>query len=188
MLEKILLQLQQSLGRDAVDRALQIISEMVNFVKEDLMDYITHKYATFFARRLLQLLSGQLKAGSKDRTSEKKLDIADKVKRIQQNSENATLADAPRNQTPHANAEPDEEVPPEFEKHVHSIVKEVCGHGFDTATLVSLQRSIYASPFLQMLLKAVPDMYEPVFSFIMFIEILERKFNVLELVASQLRM
>lgn len=156
VLEKVLVQLQHALGGDEPEKALRIVAEMVNLVKEDLIDYITHKFATFFARRLLQLLTGQLSTAALQKGSEKKQDIADKVKLIQQNSEKSGLEDG-AGKCPQSEAGEDLAFKAEFEAHLHSFVQEVCGHGFDTATLISLQRSMYGSPFLQALLRAVTD-------------------------------
>ena len=161
MLEKVLLQLQLALGGDDPEKMLRIIAEMVILVKEDLIDYITHKFATFFARSLLQLLTGQLSAAALQSGSEKKPDIADKVKLIHKNSENASGPEG-MGKGPQNLAGQDMAFKEEFEGHLHTFVQEVCGHGFDTATLVSLQRSMYGSPFLQALLRGVTDKCDPV--------------------------
>lgn len=160
VLEKLLLQLQHALCGDEPEKALKIVGEMISLLKEDLIDYITHKFATFFARRLLQLLTGQLSAAALESGSEKKQDIADKVKLIQQNSENAALADGSGKAAQNQAAGQELAFQAEFEQHLHTLVQEVCGHGMDAATLFSLQRSTYASPFLQALLPAVTDKYE----------------------------
>lgn len=162
VLEKLLLQLQHALCGDEPSKALQIVSKMVQLVKEDLVDYITHKFATFFARRLLHLLTGQLSSSTLKNDSEKKLDISDKVKLIQHNSEAASVADGSGKGAAQSHAGNDVLLfHTELQQHLHSIVQEVCGHGFDSATLINLQRSTYASPFLQALVRAVSDKCAP---------------------------
>jgi hypothetical protein len=159
-LEKLLLQLQHALHGDETTRTLQIVGNMVNLVKEDLIDYITHKYATFFARRLLQLLTGELSSSALEKASaEKKLDIADKIKLIQQNSESATGSHECAQGTVQVQHHGTDEVGcrEELTVHLHSLAQEVCGLGIDSNTLMSLQRCSYASPFLQALLRAVTD-------------------------------
>jgi hypothetical protein len=160
VLEKLLLQVAAvlSAGEEA-DQALGIVTHMVELLKEDLLDYITHKFATFFARRLLQLLTGQLGAAtvSSGITTVKKVEMADKIRLIHERSGKSSLPGLNAAPASH-NSYPFEE---QLVQHLRTLVQEVCGHGVNPETLYSLQKSTFAGPFLQALLASVKEPYVP---------------------------
>eukprot|EP00892_Ulva_mutabilis_P004889 jgi/Ulvmu1/2772/UM014_0230.1 len=146
VLEGLLLQVQEALATESSEDAYEVIEHIVQLIKDDLIDYITHKYATFLARRLLQLLVGKLSSVtvSKPDSGGKKQDIAHKVQALRERVDSA-----PNNSQPPLELAVD----PKLKVHVDAFVNVIAGPGF-ADSMFDLQRSSYGSPFLQALLNA----------------------------------
>lgn len=130
-----------------------MISDVVQLVKDDVVDYITHKFGTFFARRLLQLLLGQLTAVgvSNPDSGGKNQNIAHKILSLRSRADNALRSVV-------STASLDGTGDPSLRVHVETFVNIFAGPGFDADSIFHLQRSCYGSPFLQALLDAPLDM------------------------------
>lgn len=154
VLEQLLLQVQEALKTAGRAVAYQIIDQIVQLVKDDVVDYITHKFGTFFARRLLQLLIGHLSAAtvSNPDSGGKKQDIQQKI-----NSVRSRAVCALNSST--NTAQQDELVDARFRVHIDAFVNVFAGAGFDGDSIYNLQRSSYGSPFLQLLLNAPVTVY-----------------------------
>lgn len=154
VLEKLLLQLQDAFGRESLEDARQMIGCLVKLVKEDVGDYITHKYGTFFARRLLQLLTGQLnpQAISSPDSRGKHQDIAKKVQSLQGRAHSILRSSTARKADAHEQCEG------RLQEHVDAFVEIFTGAVFDENDVFNLQRSTYGSPFLQALISVPLDM------------------------------
>ena len=149
----------------------------MHLVKDDLVDYITDKHGTYFARSLLALLAGTLSPDkpSTDRggtggASAPPHGLQEKIERVQHLSSvriigGAASADkgAGRNASLAATAVQDasESASPQLAGHVHAFAHVLIGPSIDAETMVSLQRSTPASGFLQELLKAVANSCVP---------------------------
>lgn len=152
VLERLLLQIQDALATERAAEAYQMISDVVQLVKDDVIDYITHKFGTFFARRLLQLLLGQLSAVgvSSPDTGGKNQNIAQKISSLRSRADNTLRSVASASNLRWT-------WDPSLQVHVDTFVNIFAGPGFDADSIFNLQRSCYGSPFLQALLDAPLD-------------------------------
>lgn len=130
---------------------VQVLTQIVFLVKEDLYDYMDNKYGTHLARRVLELLTIGLNPSqlTNKRSAQQEGGLQDKLAAVE--------GAAPGVSTRTIAAE-NPELGDALFRHVRTLVNNVCGATFDEATLVTLQRSHYASPFLQALCRAAaPD-------------------------------
>jgi hypothetical protein len=152
-------------------KAADLVERLVHFLKDDLYDYISDKYATFFARNVLNLLAGSF--APEDRSTDVPGPagapcggLAEKLRRVQQLSGVNIIGAAPQHGHSGGYTENGDngankrdggmwvkEVP--FAQHIKALAHILLGPGMDAATLVTLQRNNSASPFLQALLRAL---------------------------------
>lgn len=146
-----------ALTTERAEDVYEVIGHIVQLVKDDMVDYITHKFGTFFARRLLQLLVGCLNSDTVSSldTGGKKQGIAHKVQLLRQR------VDAGETSAISGNASGDTIGDPMLRVHVDTFVNVIAGPGFDRDDIFNLQRSSYGSPFLQALLAAPSNTYAP---------------------------
>jgi hypothetical protein len=165
VLEALLLQLQPALRSCQSSEAVEVVGELAYLVKEDLLDYITNKYGTFFARRLLQLLTNNLNedVAASPSSQSGRTGIANKLKIMEVKSGKSVITSALRQGK---DKEPENSVDADCAaamlRHVQTFSSVLSGPAFDQSTIVALQRSERASPFLQALVKAVCDGYASV--------------------------
>lgn len=158
-------------GATVDGEAADLVERLVHLLKDDLNDYITDKYGTFFARNLLSLLAGTFTQAEHNTVAPGPADapsggLAEKLRRVQQLSGVTIIGVAPqRGSSGGGTANGDcmanegdgrmevSEAP--FAQHVQAFAHVLLGPGVDAAKLVTLQRSNSASPFLQALLRAL---------------------------------
>lgn len=119
-------------------------------MKDDLVDYITDRFATFLARCLLHLLSGTL-AATKPPATAASGGLTEKLARVQHLA-GATVVGTPGGEKKQHAAT---HVAPSYAQHISALAQVFLGPAVDDESLVTLQRSTTASPFLQALLPAV---------------------------------
>jgi hypothetical protein len=139
--------------------AHELLETVVRLVKDDLGDYITDKHGTFLARSLLALLTGTLPA-HKPAADEPPASagLADKIERVQSLSGMRVIGAHVVRGGPHDASASGELGAEEQEQHaalMRAFAHTLLGPALDSETLVTLQRSTAASPFLQAMLKAL---------------------------------
>lgn len=139
---------------------LAAVETLVHTVKDDLVDFIADRHATFFARSLLALLSGSLSptpadGGKKNGAAASAGGLEAKLQHVQRVTGVRVLGAVGKASSEEGGgAEKATEV---YRQHVCALASVFLGPAVDDETLTSLQRSTAASAFLQALLTAVQD-------------------------------
>ena len=124
----------------------QVLGEIAFLVKDDLQDYIDNKYATHFARSLLQLLASGLEPVTHHAASKstpppsERTGLEAKLAAIEAAAAGTVVTNTASVDSP-------------LFAHVRMFANVVSGPQFDDDAVMTLQRSPCASPYLQLLLR-----------------------------------
>jgi hypothetical protein len=146
------------------DALLDAVETLVHSVKDDLVDFISDKHATFVVRSLLAFLSGRL---SKDKANSSGQNASataptgclEKLQRVQHLS-GASIISSVSASSASAHSQQlacSPETAAVLHRHVVSLASVFMGPIIDDDQLASLQRSTAASAFLQALVVALQD-------------------------------
>ena len=133
-------------------------------VKDDLLDFIADKHATYFARSLLALLSGTLEAAAPEGDKKNGAPAAasgleGKLQHVQRVTGVRVLGAAGKAHVGEEGVAG--ESADAYRQHIVTLASVFLGPAVDEETLTSLQRSSAASAFLQAMLQAVQDTCGP---------------------------
>jgi hypothetical protein len=149
----------QEFGEDL----LEALEAMVHAVKDDLLDFVADKHATFVARSLLAFLSGsfvpdQKNCSGQPGSSSTGPGCLEKLQRVQHLSGVSIVSSASHTTCTHKRQPvPSPEVAAVLSRHVATLASVFLGPIVRDDQLASLQRSTAASAFLQALLIALQN-------------------------------
>ena len=138
VLETLLRRLAHDPPTDAAAGAA-LVEDLVSHLKDDLVEYISDKHATFFARALLQLLTGAL-THTKAAQSAHAGGLTDKLAHVQR-AAGVSVVGVPGGEARDAAAEEGAA----YAHHVRALAQAFLGGGVDGEALVTLQRSAPAT-------------------------------------------